>query len=62
MATVDLELEQLDRTALAVRFRDASGTEVWLPLSQITTHGSEKNGDVHRVEVPEWLADREGLT
>jgi len=53
---VDLDVTILQRTERAARVRDhETGTEVWLPLSQVEIEPSE-DGTHHIATMPEWLA------
>lgn len=56
MVTLDLELLYID--ANAAKFSDGD-SEVWLPLSLILFEGEP--GETVEVELPIWLAEREGL-
>lgn len=52
-------------TALAIRVSDTGEDKdaVWLPLSQVNVIKTSIKGDVTTVavDVPDWLAEREGL-
>lgn len=46
----------------AAKFRAEEGGETfWLPKSQIEYDPRATDGDVVDVEMPEWLANKEGL-
>jgi hypothetical protein len=60
---VELAVEVHRQTPAALIVWDA-GVSVVLPKSQIEYEGDYdqlEEGDVIEIEIPEWLADREGL-
>jgi len=56
---VELDGRIETETERAVLFDDGRQT-VWLPLSQISERDDHRDGTV-TLEIPEWLAEREGL-
>ena len=59
---VDLTLTEHARTEKAILVSETGDTHtaVWLPLSQIQLHRTDKYG-IHEVVCPEWLALDKGL-
>ena len=59
---VDLTLFEHARTTKAILVSETGDktTAVWLPLSQIEIHKTDKHG-IHDIVCPEWLALDKGL-
>lgn len=60
-STVELDLEVIAETDEAIMVRDGDGTQAWLPKSQIQQPEGYENCQCQTIEVPEWLAIKEGL-
>ena len=59
---IDLDLIMVQRTSMAVLVKDAEDADpVWLPLSEIDLEHDPEPGEQCIIQVPEWLALREGL-
>ena len=56
----DLEYQAETAHAICVRVEDDE-RDIWLPKSQIEWDGEAERGDVIAVDMPEWLAEQEGL-
>ena len=57
---VEIDVEEVRRTANAILVKDADDIEHWLPLSQIDILEGEVFGEgLIKIEVPEWLAIKE---
>ena len=63
--TVEIDAVQMARTKGAILILDENDQQHWLPLSQIKILEDEDVDDgeepLVKLEVPEWLAIKEGL-
>ncbi len=58
--TIEVDVDLVAETERAVLVRDADGVQVWLAKSLVTSVSGEV-GSYGTIEIPSWLAEREGL-
>lgn len=60
MRTIELEVEAIQSTDLAIRILDLKENPVWIPKSQISDYVGEENNP-ETIFITEWLAEEKGL-
>ena len=60
---VELDVEVLWKTEMAIKIEEGEVNDVWIPLSQIKDVDPDELevGQSRTIEIPEWLAEEKGL-
>lgn len=60
MSTIEVNVETIASTELALKVLDLNDKPVWVPKSQISDYMGEEN-DPETIFITEWLAEEKGL-